>query len=607
MKSQQKRAKAPTFSTDVLMKGIWCNMVRDFRNGTGESYHKVAEALLLSDVKLFRGYNFPFRSQVPPWLFKQEVQLENLFKRYRFKNDLYSDEELSAITLEKFEQLQIRLARHQWRQRTSESTFRIVQHARRIVQAVLSSVDLCEAYSLGRFSTRATVGCPAGDAYLDHKLAGELTGSHDHIRDFISILADDNVLSRTVEKCSPPGGPIYRVCESLPLIGVPKSYKSERLIMPNTLIGSYITYGYGKLIVKALKEHGLDIRTLQERHRKLAKKFSRSKKYVTADLSSASESFTWPLMCKLLPRKWLKALDRGRLRYYNHPGSSSKVYYLSFMAMGIGFTFPLQTLLFYALVESIRVLLKVKGFVSVYGDDLIYPTEIHGVVEHLFDDLGFQLNRDKTFVESNFRESCGGDYFHGVDVRPFQPEGVYQELLPRRYEAHCYKLYNGLLSRWPEDLLPLTYKFLRDQILLTKERKELYQVPPSYPDTSGIRVSKPIDCSPDPYVCVFSKFTHGAVRYSFKHLRETPQHRYVSFIDAYYWDSLRILEQKERDVPWSPYDSSSDIVVWQKTKPVKRYRGYFGRRVTKRVAVTTCKLRQQKIQISVTDSIADWI
>jgi hypothetical protein len=89
--------------------------------------------------------------------------------------------------------------------------------------------------------------------------------------------------------------------------------------------------------------------------------------------------------------------------------------------MGNGFTFELETLIFYVICAVCCELhgLTPRGAVHVYGDDLIIPTTVAGTALSLLKYLGFTPNAKKTFLSGVFRESCGGDYFEGADVRPF--------------------------------------------------------------------------------------------------------------------------------------------------------------------------------------------
>jgi hypothetical protein len=97
--------------------------------------------------------------------------------------------------------------------------------------------------------------------------------------------------------------------------------------------------------------------------------------------------------------------------------------------MGNGFTFELETAVFLAVILAVRNLRAIGDpswgssrpgeDIFVYGDDIIIPTELASDVVSALSYCGFSINKDKSFVDGRFRESCGGDYFEGVDVRPF--------------------------------------------------------------------------------------------------------------------------------------------------------------------------------------------
>jgi hypothetical protein len=103
--------------------------------------------------------------------------------------------------------------------------------------------------------------------------------------------------------------------------------------------------------------------------------------------------------------------------------------------MGNGFTFELESLLFYALCSA------VTNNVSVYGDDIIVPTSSVEEVINLLNDCGFELNLSKSYFTGYFRESCGADSVCGVDVTP-----VYLRSIPRR-RMEVVKLHNAV-RKW---------------------------------------------------------------------------------------------------------------------------------------------------------------
>jgi hypothetical protein len=54
--------------------------------------------------------------------------------------------------------------------------------------------------------------------------------------------------------------------------------------------------------------------------------------------------------------------------------------------------------------------------VRVYGDDLIVPVDHVQTVVQTLELFGAQVGSDKSFWTGRFRESCGKEYFNGVDV-----------------------------------------------------------------------------------------------------------------------------------------------------------------------------------------------
>jgi len=85
--------------------------------------------------------------------------------------------------------------------------------------------------------------------------------------------------------------------------------------------------------------------------------------------------------------------------------------------MGNGFTFELLTTCICAIVHGATGLLPGKDF-WVFGDDLIVPIDKNEEAVKALVEFGFIPNREKSFAEGSFRESCGGDFFCGINVRP---------------------------------------------------------------------------------------------------------------------------------------------------------------------------------------------
>jgi hypothetical protein len=97
--------------------------------------------------------------------------------------------------------------------------------------------------------------------------------------------------------------------------------------------------------------------------------------------------------------------------------------------MGNALTFPVQSVVFATIAiaailyqdgkrPSYRNVVRASRCVRVYGDDIIVRTShSHAVVDWIHS-LGLKVNTSKSFMEGNFRESCGVDAYMGVDVTP---------------------------------------------------------------------------------------------------------------------------------------------------------------------------------------------
>lgn len=594
--------------TDAVMKNLWRCMVEDFRSVYGPEYKRKEEILLLTDVKRYRQISWPSRSTVNPYLYKVEAQLESLFGRYTFADDVFTQKQLEQMSFQKFQDTQMRI-----QQRVPEglTAHLVLQKARAIVKDVLGDFDMEEHLRACRFGKRASYGVLGQDSYLDVKLECPVSGTADHIAWFEkTVLISDRLLGDAILQRTDV--PKYHVCDHLNYGLVPKKWNALRGIMPNTTIGSYYTYGLGKMIAARLKEKiGIDISRQQNRHRKWIKEMSLDRKHVTADLSAASDSFTTAILTRLVPRQWLNKLKFGRASHYRYKG---KKYYLnSFMTMGNGYTFPLQTLLFYALIKAIGDLAGVKGIYSVYGDDLIYPRRIHRYVESILPKLGFILNADKTFCTDHFRESCGLDYFRGVEVRSFRPEGVASQLSSWNFTSYLYKLLNGLAQRWNYDELPQTFQYLFAEVLDHAGR--IYHVPPDYPDYSGWKGRIVADLAEYTDTRKYDKYKQ---QFTFQYIREVAPLRRAPRQIPYYWDVMRSSGGEKPDVfnefketldrrrflifirdesldkvmPNEYFDDGpTPPLIWRASKRLPRIRLQNGKRVRQKEPYVAVKLR----------------
>jgi hypothetical protein len=197
---------------------------------------------------------------------------------------------------------------------------------------------------------------------------------------------------------------------------VPKDAKTLRPIAIGGTISGVIQKAIGIRIRDKLKPV-IDLRNTQSFHRSFVQEASRTGLYATIDLSSASDTISFELVRDLIPPSWFELLVQARSHSYVFENRS--YVYEKFSAMGNGYTFELETLLFYALTRATMLQNQIDGKVSVYGDDIILPSRAYTLVSTTLEQCGFTVNKLKSFATGYFRESCGGDYFNGKNVRPF--------------------------------------------------------------------------------------------------------------------------------------------------------------------------------------------
>lgn len=198
---------------------------------------------------------------------------------------------------------------------------------------------------------------------------------------------------------------------------VPKNTTIDRVACKEPDINMFMQKGLGKFIRKRLRRRvGINLND-QSINNGLAREGSIDGTLATVDLSSASDSVTTALVEAFLPPLWYSAMNAIRC---SHTLIDGEMHVNEmFSSMGNGFTFELESLLFYVIARAVMYFEGVSGKVSVYGDDIIIPSGVYHQLEWVLHILGFRVNPDKSFYEGHFRESCGGHYLHGYDVTPF--------------------------------------------------------------------------------------------------------------------------------------------------------------------------------------------
>lgn len=228
----------------------------------------------------------------------------------------------------------------------------------------------------------------------------------------------------------------FKVLKGNRLTVVPKTAKVDRCICIEPTANIFLQKGIGALIRERLMSRGvnLDDQTVNQSLASIAEKAQ----LATIDLQSASDTVSFELVKTLIPHEWFFHMDAIRSKYTEVPSAMFKpdkpthVKLEKFSSMGNGYTFELESLIFYALAWSVC---KAEGLVnwytSTYGDDLIVPSAAYPRLSDTLQKCGFIVNDQKSFASGAFYESCGKHYFQGCLVTP-----VYQKkLLDSREES----------------------------------------------------------------------------------------------------------------------------------------------------------------------------
>lgn len=198
---------------------------------------------------------------------------------------------------------------------------------------------------------------------------------------------------------------------------VPKDARSDRAIAIEPHLNIFLQLGVGKQIRQKLQRVGVDLNS-QSLNQDLALLGSKTGIVATIDLSSASDTISREVVREFLPCEWFEVLDimRSKTGHLENHGTFT---YQKFSSMGNGFTFELESLIFYALAWAVCEQLGLPSWlISVYGDDIIIPTPAVDLLHRCLEVLGFKVNDEKSFWDGPFRESCGRDFYDGYDVRP---------------------------------------------------------------------------------------------------------------------------------------------------------------------------------------------
>lgn len=379
---------------------------------------------------LFRiGASLDVTSYTSADLLLQDRLIVDLFSKFSFPNSPFNKRERAQLRFFEAEQ------------RCAEANFRVgralelttdvnavIHRAIRHVREILGRFDLDEMSESSRFGPGSTL-CVKGDKttrYFKYRCVSPSVSS-DAFPYAEALLAYDHQWNAYLSEVHPfdvvgPFSPVSGEGVELSITDfnkatfVPKNAKTDRSIAIEPYFNVFFQLGVGSMIRRRLRRCGIDLDS-QLRNQALAREGSLHGRLATIDFSMASDTIALETVRLLLPPSWFEHLDRLRSKSFSMNGRLSR--YEKFSSMGNGFTFELETLIFYAVaLSSCEESMLASDDVSVYGDDVILPTDAVNLFTKVCSYLGFLVNEEKSFWTGSFRESCGEDFLGGVRARP---------------------------------------------------------------------------------------------------------------------------------------------------------------------------------------------
>jgi hypothetical protein len=364
-----------------------------------------------------------------------------------------------------------------------------IGEAKDFIQRLFFSDEGMNAFTWSRitanfgFGNGANIGAPGTDFFSKTALSSMST-TNQTLRVLFSEAISSDPLWSSVESTRSlnRGSEIVRGSR---LSYVPKTRTISRTICTEPVLNMMFQKGAQKVLEGLLrKANGIDLTIQPDKNRELARRGSIDGRYGTIDLSSASDSLSLSMVQQMFPEEVFRILKSMRCPLTILPdGREVELHMIS--SMGNAYTFPLQTILFSAVVYGVYRSIGIHvdnprhlslGNFAVFGDDIIVLREAYDLTVKILSYLGFVVNVDKSFNNGDFRESCGRDFMSGCNVR-----GVYIKSL--RTDGDVYSAINRL-NCWSAEwgiTLHRVVKFLLKGV-------RLLRIPFDEMDDAGVKV-----------------------------------------------------------------------------------------------------------------------
>lgn len=386
-----------------------------------------------------------------------------------------------------------------------------------------SPITMASIETAARFGPGRSVGLKEKPSLYYFKVGDSCqTASSTFIRSWYESSVTFNPLCEAAEMARKARCGAAEVREYGLLSFVPKKYSRKRIVVTEPSLNTYFQLGVGSRMEEVLqKRAGINF-TLEPAHnQQLAKRGSVYGGYATMDLTQCSDYISLELVKFMFPPslvRWFKILRTPSVKVGK--GAVLPLYMTS--TMGNGFTFPLQTALLAACVRGVYRTLDIphreeitdefgqssyERTWGVFGDDIVIVPEAYELLSEVLAELGLQVNESKSFNCGPFRESCGADYYKGVNVRPvyFKRYETVQDLIS------CFNrlaIWSANTGECVTETLSLLVRLIRDVC------PAIPIVPPDSGVTAGIISPEP-PSDPVEGLWTYSAFTPkiGSIRF----------------------------------------------------------------------------------------------
>lgn len=422
----------------------------------------------------------------------------------------------------------------------------VLLKARALMHNILTDFDEDEWFNQCRHGPGTTIGIKFDDTSIEAKLTFPISLTA-RVAPLMDRYLQHDFQMRCAVKDFNRDNPVtdrYLLVEGSRATTVDKNDTIRRMIAVEPTGNMFFQQGLMAMMYKRMCLFGLDVEVLPDEHKMRARLSSITSNEATIDWSSASDCLSRDLLRWLLPPKWFAVADMVRSESMQLNGDW--VHLNMFSTMGNAVTFPLETLVFFVIGHALRH--HCSGdrslflnwdydykTISVFGDDCIVPSNLAEEFINILTQVGFIVNSEKSFFrpdDDGFRESCGGDYLHGYDVRPYSLKAPHSTSWSS-LEPWLYIVGNRLTAIYRRCFGLLNYVYAKELYgvlseLFTTFGIEIKLVPGDYPDDSGLKISDDLQRFAKHYKWRFSKIVmsqHGTYSFNYSRFiyRERPE------------------------------------------------------------------------------------